>query len=100
MIPNRCPNHAKNPEGARDWILRKVLALGLACSLPIVAVGCRSITSQYGIEEKPGPPASPKADEMVTKTDFRRTVDSTQKFNVHLELGRAFEGEGNYDAAI
>ena len=37
---------------------------------------------------------------MVVKTDFRRTADTNQKFNVHLELGRAYESEGNFDAAV
>ena len=41
-----------------------------------------------------------KTDEMVVKTDFRRKADTNQKFNVHLELGRAYESEGNFDAAV
>jgi tetratricopeptide (TPR) repeat protein len=68
--------------------------------LSIVSAGCQTMTSQEATRSEPDALGSSKSEEMVMKTDFRRKADTNQKFNVHLELGRAYESEGNYEAAV
>ncbi len=97
---NTSPGHAKDREGGKGGIPMKELALGIACLLPVVAAGCQAITNQYGTKKEPDSPLSSATDGTEMKTDFRSKVDSTQKYNVHLEMGRAFEAQGNFDAAV
>ncbi len=87
-------------EGVRGRVLRKELALALAFMMPIVSTGCQTMTPPEETRNTPDVLGSSKSEEMVMKTDFRRKADTNQKFNVHLELGRAYEAEGNFDAAV
>ena len=34
------------------------------------------------------------------KTDFHKTATERQRFQVHIDFGRVFEAQGNFDAAI
>ena len=97
---NVLENPLGNREGTKGRVLGKELALALAFLMPIVSTGCRSMTSPDETKNKSDQASSSKSEEMVVKTDFRRTADKNQKFNVHLDLGRAYESEGNFDAAI
>jgi Flp pilus assembly protein TadD len=36
----------------------------------------------------------------VDQNDFREDLTDRQRFDVHLEFGRIFEGQGNYDGAL
>ncbi|WP_406700659.1 hypothetical protein V5E97_17835 [Singulisphaera sp. Ch08] len=36
----------------------------------------------------------------MAQSDFRRDVTQDQEFNVHLELGRVFESQKEYTAAL
>ena len=39
-------------------------------------------------------------DSAVTKTEFHREVSPDQQYNVHLEVGRIYEAQGGFEAAI
>ncbi len=85
--------------GATGRAYRSGLFLGFLYVLPLVA-GCQTPTSRGKSEKGPDLQASKQSDALVIKTDFKKSVDATQKHNVHLEMGRAYEGQGNFDAAV
>ncbi len=87
-------------EDAEGRVFRKNLALAVAFLVPIASTGCQTTTTPEETKKTFDVSAASKSEEMVVKTDFRRTADTNQKFNVHLELGRAYESEGNFDAAV
>src|SRR5579864_5497586 len=73
--------------------------LGLACLLPIAAMGCQGVIPRA----KPKPLDSStaiKGDGTGDKTQFRPDVGADQQVNVHLDLARAFEIQGNPEAAV
>ena len=94
IIPN------EKGEGARCGILRQGLMLGFVCVLPMVAAGCHSITTRKDRDKEPELKASNPSDALVIKTDFKNKVDAKEKQNVHLEMGRLYEGQGNFEAAV
>lgn len=73
----------------------------LAGWLALAATGCQSMPSRT-VQDQAAPPATPAASDTpaLAKTDFRRDVGPEQAFNVHLELGRVYESQGNFEAAV
>jgi len=79
--------------------------LALACCVVAGAAGCQTFTPR----KTPAAAQGQKTAEAKTtgvsgpapqKTDFRREVTPLQQFNVHLELGRVHETQGNFEAAV
>ena len=84
--------------GATDRACRSEWFLGFLYVLPLVA-GCQTLTTRGKSEKEPDLQASKQSDALVIKTDFKTKVDATQKHNVHLEMGRAYETLGRLDDA-
>lgn len=75
--------------------------LSLALVLALGASGCQSLN--------PGPakntparsqPSTGNAPQNAAKTDFHKEASHEQGFNVHVELARVFESQGNFEAAV
>ncbi|AGA30116.1 tetratricopeptide repeat protein [Singulisphaera acidiphila] len=81
-------------------MMRPGTVLGLSCVLTSL-IGCQTVPR--GGQTNPGSVSTtgaPKQDASVAKTDFHRDVTQDQQFNVHLELGRVFESQKEYSAAL
>lgn len=97
MSDQICPSDtiAKCPANAcrlmSQLILVSVAAIGFA--------GCQSSRSDKmnATAKSMGLSAS---NETAQKTEFHREVSTDQQLNVHLELGRVYESQGNFEAAI
>jgi len=62
--------------------------------------GCVAMRNQ---PESPAVPATSTADlasRTGPKTDFHKSATERQRFQVHIDFGRVFEAQGNFDAAI
>jgi Flp pilus assembly protein TadD len=77
-------------------------------AIAVLASGCR-LAQQRPAPPMPIPPAVPQnGDGMATvdltaadmQNDFHKTATQRQRFQVHLDFGRVFEAQGNYDAAV
>jgi tetratricopeptide (TPR) repeat protein len=92
-------------------ILRPGLVLGLACLVPAVA-GCHSLgvwsaakpdnnnnAAQAATTTTSAVPPM-KTDSALERTEFHREVTPLQRFNVHLEFGRAQEAQEHYAEAV
>jgi Flp pilus assembly protein TadD len=103
------------PTGARERLmgktrprrLRSTLIWSLAATIALATGGCVTTPGQ------PNPPAPPPAAHADVKaagadqaaasglrTDFHAKATSRQQFQVHIDFGRAFESQGNLEAAI
>ena len=83
----------------------------LACGL-IVAGGCQSTSlikspsstsqqaQQAGAQVASSSASGNTADLGVVRTDFKTDVPADDRVNVHLDLGRAYESQGSFDAAL
>jgi len=93
-----------------SWRLRSARAcprspdprLLLACLLPIAVAGCSAIPwkGKAVNETVTTSSAAGPIDSAVTKTEFHREVSPDQQYNVHLEVGRIYEAQGGFEAAI
>ncbi len=74
----------------------------LACLLPIAVAGCSSIPWKGKAVNETVTTSSGAGpiNSAVTKTDFHREVSPDQQYNVHLEVGRIYEAQGGFEAAI
>ena len=103
------------PIGAREQLMgktgpprvRSALIWSLAATIALAAGGCVTAPAQ------PDPQAPPAASHDDIKaagadqaaspgshTDFHEKATSRQQFQVHIDFGRAFEVQGNLEAAI
>ncbi len=73
--------------------------LTLACLLPIAAAGCNAVPWKQG-KTITTSSAADSIDSAVSKTDFHREVSQDQQYNVHLEMGRIYETQGSFEAAV
>src|SRR4051794_31233207 len=83
-------------------IARPAIALGLAWLAPALA-GCQTAAPWANAEKKQvaanaAAAVPPKADEAVSQTDFRKDVTQDQQINVHLQIGRVYESQQQYEA--
>ena len=67
----------------------------------IASAGCQTMTNRMAKV----PPQQASASEQSTptgmaKTDFHREISRDQQFNVHVELAKVHESQGNNDAAL
>ena len=86
---------------------RATLIWSLATTVVLAAGGCATTPGQ---PDPPGPPPTSHddvkvagADQAVSpnpRTDFHEKATFRQQFQVHIDFGRAFEAQGNLDAAI
>ena len=95
---------AIEPAGA--WML----AIGiLAVSIALAISGCASVP--HHAEPNPATPGTMPGDDARTasssptriadpRTEFHEKATDRQSFQVHIDFGRAFESQGNLDAAI
>jgi len=79
-------------------------ATGLAAlsALVLASAGCQQVRTDAG-KLAARPPAGGKqggAEPSAPKTEFHREVGNEQQFNVHLEVARVHESQGNNEAAI
>ncbi|HEV3164316.1 MAG TPA: tetratricopeptide repeat protein [Isosphaeraceae bacterium] len=70
---------------------------GLACVLSLAATGCHSVTNKVKPETVDA--AALKGDP-ADKTQFHSEVGASQEVGVHIDLARAFETRGNFEAAV
>ncbi len=103
------------PIGAREQLtgksrrrqVRSTVSWSLAATIAFVAGGCVSAPRQAD-SSAPTPtthddakaPAADQAPAANTRTDFHEKATPRQQFQVHIDFGRAFEAQGNLDAAI
>jgi Flp pilus assembly protein TadD len=75
--------------------------VSLAVMLAVGAGGCQSINpgsvKNAPVQSQPSGAIEPQK---AATTDFHKDVSHEQGFNVHLELGRVFESQGNFEAAV
>lgn len=80
--------------------MRTGVLLGLACALA-AAVGCQSVSRKGTLSEnRPGSEKNAPFDPAVTPSEFHNEVTQDQQYNVHLELGRVYESQKEYTAAV
>ena len=103
------------PIGAREhWAARSrrsqarsTVRWSLAAAIALAAAGCVSAPRQA--ESSAAPPTThddrkaagaDQAPASSSRTDFHEKATPRQQFQVHIDFGRAFEAQGNPDAAI
>src|SRR5690242_19792964 len=74
--------------------------LGLACLLPLAMTGCQTTSHSKVNPSALGSALGGKPEEQGEKTQFQSKVAANQEVNVHIDLARAFEAQGNYDSAV
>ncbi len=72
--------------------------------------GCMATPTRSEQTDGPGDPANSQeardchgrhgVPDQDPKTDFHKTATERQRFQVHIDFGRVFESEGNFDAAF
>lgn len=74
----------------------------LATALVLLATGCQSLASKKTTttEVASVPSVSQASDAPGQKTEFHKDPTPEQQFNVHVELARVYETQGNNEAAI
>jgi tetratricopeptide (TPR) repeat protein len=87
--------------------VRSTVIWTLAMTITLAAAGCATAPRQA---DSPAPPAATRDDprsagadqapSVSTRTDFHEKATERQKFQVHIDFGRAFEAQGNIDAAL
>lgn len=81
-----------------------VASLALAGLATLGAAGCQTLSRKTAADQRaaqtPPTTASTSSGSAAPKTDFHREVTPVQQFNVHLELARVLESQGNTEAAV
>jgi Tfp pilus assembly protein PilF len=79
-------------------LARTCLAGGLAAS---AISGCRTTGDASKRKPDPNPQKQASAENVLgSPSDFRKDVSHDQGFNVHVELGRVYESQSNFEAAV
>jgi Flp pilus assembly protein TadD len=74
------------------------LAGGLAAS---AISGCRTTGDASKRKPDPNPPKQASAENTLgSRSDFHKDVSHDQGFNVHVELGRVYETQSNFETAV
>ena len=82
---------------------RLVVLWSLAAVTALAAQGCVTAPRQpdaQAAHDDLKSAASDQADTAKSRTDFHEKATERQQFQVHIDFGRAFETQGNLDAAI
>jgi Flp pilus assembly protein TadD len=89
--------------------VRSVVIASLVATLALASAGCL-VTPRRADSSPPDAPPVPQADvatpqadtapASAMKTDFHAKATDRQRFQVHIDFGRAFEAQGNFDAAV
>jgi Flp pilus assembly protein TadD len=74
--------------------------LALAGLVGLAPPGCVLTERRPETPPVPSPGALGGAQPPLTKTDFHRDATPSQQYNVHMELGRVYESQGNLEAAV
>ncbi len=93
----------RHSETAGASLRRSAFQVSAAAGLlALLATGCQTFQ-----KAKPAATSAPKPPEALgptgattTKTDFQHDASPSQQYNVHLELGRMYETQGNLEAAV
>jgi Flp pilus assembly protein TadD len=73
----------------------------LAGALLMAAAGCRTFPSKSDKEPPAQTASTPGAPAPGTpRTDFQREVGAEQQYNVHMDLGKLYENQGQIEAAV
>jgi Flp pilus assembly protein TadD len=107
---HRPTNSREWPRTVRTNTLARWLAIG-GCLSAITVLGAGCIVTPRQPASQPAPPV-PQVPENAPgsaqvhpgsatggKSDFHEQATDAQRFHVHLDFGRVFESQGNYDAA-
>src|SRR6516162_1123674 len=99
---------AEMPGPARAWsmLLRSCLA-----ATTVFSSGCLATQRRAAVTGPSVPPQVPETavgaevaetTQVLTRrnTEFHETATDRQRFQVHIDFGRVFESQGNYDAAL
>lgn len=83
-------------------MMRPGTILGCACLCTIsTLIGCQTVSRDPALaKQNAATHQDAKADAGVARTEFRRDVTPDQQFNVHLELGRVYESQQEFTAAL
>lgn len=87
--------HKAAPRGPR--LMARVVLAGLAALGP---VGCSVPSLRMGHPNANPVAVAAMTDPGATKTEFHREVSAGQQFNVHVEMARAYESQGDNEAAL
>jgi Flp pilus assembly protein TadD len=87
-----------------------LLACGAAVSLVVLSASCLAGPPRQQADPATAPPAAPEAAAPGTvavdltkaydPSDFRKDATQDQRIHVHLDFGRVFENQGNFEAAL
>jgi Flp pilus assembly protein TadD len=101
MRPSRTlPRMAGRSRGAATMV-RSGGFLSLAFVLMVNAGGCRAMNSDSAKSTAgQSQPTTINQNPNAAKTDFHKEVSHEESFNVHVELARVFEAQGNFEAAV
>ena len=87
------------PPRRRTW----ALACCLAAVTPLGCLGpvgrSKSETPQPRADQAVGSGETLKSETGVVKTDFRAEAGPEQRIGIHMDLARAMESQGNFEAA-
>jgi len=93
--------------GART---RSIVIGSCLAVIGVMGAGCVVTPRQAGSGAGPSPPQVPETATGAAavaqehpggpKTDFHETATDRQRFQVHIDFGRVFESQGNFDAAV
>lgn len=88
----------------------KDIFLAITLCIALLASGCLALPTRAPSPDPPAPQAPQNSapagtldlsqDEHDGKNESKATATPRQRFQVHIDFGRIFEGQGNYEAAI
>lgn len=88
--------------------VRAAVLIGMGIGTAVIAPGCQTTTRRVetsaGLATQPVPGQANNAlnamDSGVVRTEFRAEIGPEQRVKTHLDLGRAMEAQGNFEAAV
>jgi tetratricopeptide (TPR) repeat protein len=86
-----------------DQVARRRSALQVSAVVGIatlLATGCQALQERKPSSTAKTPEALGPTGPATAKTDFKRDATPGQQYNVHLEMGRMYESQGNLEAAV
>jgi Tfp pilus assembly protein PilF len=106
LPPLSRPGRARKPWAAQlmlTWAICGVLLAGSGCNLAQVRTDQPTLPASSTMMNSGQ--AIPSVNDSTTQTSdqdgaFHKNATVRQKFQVHLDFGRVFEAEGNYDSAV
>src|SRR5262249_23643754 len=108
MPLNRTTDSHATPTRKHAWALARSLVLAccaIACAA--IASGCLVTPKQPASAAPPqlpegaaGPDAAAQIQSAASRTEFKSEPTDRQSFQVHIDFGRVFESQGDFDAAV